>query len=67
MRNYLQQYVPDLLCVLACISLVASWFLLKRLPGWILSIRGANWPPSEGRIEITNVTAFGEQALAELG
>ena len=67
MINYLQQYLRDLVGITVFAALVAAGFLLRRLPGWFRSLRAANWPTTEGRIETVDVKAFGEQALAELG
>lgn len=53
--------------VLLWIALIAAWFLTKRLPGWIRSLRARSWPVADGRIETVNVKEFGQQALGELG
>src|SRR3974390_1249368 len=67
MKLFLEQYFRDLVAALAFAMVVASWFFLKRLPGWIRALRAEGWPTTEGRIETTAVKSFGEQALAELG
>ncbi len=67
MIGYIREYFRELVFIAAFVLLVAGWFFLKRLPGWVRSALAANWPWTDGRIETTNVKAFGEQALAELG
>ena len=47
--------------------LVAGWLVVKRLPNWIRSIRGAGWPAVEGKVETVEVKSFAEQSLAEIG
>jgi len=49
------------------LSLVAAWFLMKRLPALIRSTRGANWPIANGKVETVRVKTFAEQSLAEIG
>lgn len=67
MRDYIRAHLTSLLVSYAGALLAASWFMFKRLPELIRSIRAASWPISEGRIETIDVSTFREQALAELG
>jgi len=67
MIGYIREYFRGLAFIAAFIVLVAFWFFLKRIPGWMRSALAGNWPSTDGRIETANVRVFGEQALAELG
>jgi hypothetical protein len=64
---FIGEYFRELLFAALFVALVAGWFFLKRIPGRVRSAMGGNWPSAEGRVETVNVTAFGSQALAELG
>jgi len=47
------------------LTLVATWFFVKRLPSWFRSIRAASWPMVEGKIEAVTVSTFAEQSLSQ--
>ena len=61
------RYLLGVLSSLFVLALVAGWFLIKRLPALILSVRGANWPTAEGKVETVGVKMFVEQSIAEIG
>jgi hypothetical protein len=42
--NFISREFRDLAFVLFWIALIAAWFLINRLPGWVRSIRAASWP-----------------------
>ncbi len=65
--SFISREFQHLAFVLVWIALIAVWFLVKRLPGWIRSVRARSWPIADGRIETVNVKEFGQQALGELG
>jgi hypothetical protein len=67
MKDYIQSHLIAILASYAAALLAASWFLFKRLPELIRSMRAASWPLSQGRIETVDVKTFRDQALAELG
>jgi len=67
MRNFFYEHFRSLIAFYASALLVALWFLLKRLPAWMRSLRAGSWPISQGRIETADVKTFQDQALAELG
>jgi hypothetical protein len=65
--NFLPRELRNLAFILFWVALVAVWFLINRLPGWLRSLRARGWPLADGRIETVNVKEFGQQALGELG
>jgi hypothetical protein len=65
-HSVLWEYGKDLLWAFLYLTLVATWFFVKRLPDWFRSIRSASWPMVEGKIEALTVTTFAEQSLAQL-
>ncbi len=75
MPNFFAASLPNLFSrefrnvgfVLFWVSLIAAWFFVKRMPGWVRSVRARSWPMADGRIETINVKEFGQQALGELG
>ena len=75
MSDYFAASLPNLISrefrnfafVLFWVVLVAAWFLINRLPGWVRSVRAQSWPVTDGRIETVGVKEFGQQALGELG
>jgi len=67
MKNFFYRHVFNFIAAYAVALLVGAWFLLKRLPEWIRSLRAGAWPSVQGRVETVNVTTFHDQALAELG
>jgi hypothetical protein len=48
-------------------TLIGSWFLFKRLPACVRSVRAGGWPTTGGTVETVEVSAIGEQALGEFG
>ena len=67
LRHVLAEFIQNYLLLLLFVLIVAGWFLVKRSPEWLRSIRGSQWPITTGTIETANVTPFGGQALGELG
>jgi len=65
--NFFPRALRNLSFVLFWVALVATWFLVNRLPGWVRAVRARSWPIADGMIETVNVKAFGQQALGELG
>ena len=65
--EFIYQHIRYIIALAVFSALVAGWFFLKRSHGLIRSLRAVNWPVTDGRVEIVKVTAFGEQALAEIG
>jgi hypothetical protein len=59
LRNYLLFFL--------FLVMVAAWFFIKRLPGWVRSSWASSWPIAEGRVETVGVNAFAQQAVAEIG
>lgn len=46
--------------------LVAIYFFVRRLPGWLRSMLAASWPIAQGIVERVNVNTVSGQALGEL-
>ena len=57
----------EYLFALLFLLIVAAWILVKRLPSLLRTVRSANWPTAEGRVETVGVNTFAEQSLGEVG
>jgi hypothetical protein len=67
LRNELFALLQHYISVIAIALVVGCFFLIKRIPHWVRILRASAWPTTSGRIEITKVTSFGGQSIAELG
>ncbi len=65
--DWFSEFLRELLVAAALVILVTVLLFLKRLPGWLRSIRGASWPMTQGRVETVNVRTLAEQSLGEAG
>lgn len=64
-NDWLSGFLRELVVAAAFVIFVTVLLFLKRLPGWLRSIRGASWPMAQGRVETVNVRTLAEQSLGE--
>jgi hypothetical protein len=60
--KYLRLYAGPL----AVSVVVAIYLFIRRLPGWLRSIRAAGWATAQGSVESVKVSVVSGQALGEL-
>ena len=64
--EFISEYLSLYGIALAFAILVAIYFLVRRVPGWLRSMRAASWPMTQGTVERVSVSVVSGQALGEL-
>lgn len=64
--NFIRDYLGYFAFVLVVAAVTSICLLIRRIPGWIRSVRAASWPIAQGTIESVNVKTVSGQSLGEL-